>query len=270
MSPKDFIRALTPQGICEYSIRRHDYIRLGFNASQASQIAFSASKYRSLCEARLNLVPRCILSELCACVDAGANAGNWTQALLDHFKPKGVIAIECEPRMTAALKARFSSLPCVTVLEAALAENEGVAAFHQLRHPAGSSLLKPRADIKREFLDNSWDVIGTVDVRKVTYDQLVANEDEISILKLDIQGAERGVLASSEEGLLKTKCIIMEVTFTPHYEDDAGFSELHQLMASKEFGLYRLSPAYDRGARVLYADAIYVREEILHNLPPER
>jgi len=138
--------------------------------------------------------------------------------------------------------------------------------FHQLRHPAGSSLLKPRPEIVREFAADSWDVIGEVSVKKVTYDRLVANEAEVSILKLDIQGAEMEVLVNSSDGLQRTQSIIMEVTFTPHYENDSGFPELHQLMAQKGFGLYRLSPPYDRSARALYADAVYVREEILQQL----
>ena len=230
----------------------------------------SPRKYRSLCEARLNFLPRSILSKLRTCVDAGAHAGNWTQALLDHFNPGRVIAVECEPRLVLPLKARFSGLSLVMVLDVALAESEGVAVFRQLQHPAGSSLLKPRAEVKKEFAANSWDLIGTVDVRKISYDQLVGDEDEISILKLDIQGAEMGVLENSQDGLRKTKCIILEVTFTPHYEGDAGFPELHQLMASKGFGLYRLSSPYDRGGRALYSDAVYLREEILQNLALEQ
>jgi len=111
-------------------------------------------------------------------------------------------------------------------------------------------------------------LIGTVDVRKITYDQLVANEKEISILKLDIQGAEMAMLTASREGLQKTKCIIMEVTFTPHYEGDSGFPELHQFMAQRGFGLYRLSSPYHRGGRVLFADAVYVQEEMLRDLHP--
>ena len=78
------------------------------------------------------------------------------------------------------------------------------------------------------------------------------------------------VLTQSQEGLQKTKSIVMEVTFTSHYEEDAGFPELHKIMASKGFGLYRLTAPYDRGARALYSDAIYVREDILCTLAPQR
>jgi FkbM family methyltransferase len=268
MALKDLVKTVIPHGICEYSIRRHDYMRLGIDKYQASRIALSPRQYQNLCEARLNLVPPLILSSLRTCVDAGANLGNWTQALLDLFQPKRVIAVECEPRMVGPLKARFGTFPRVSVVEAALADSEGNASFHQLRHPAGSSLLKPRTDVVKQFAANSWDVIGTVEVRKTSYDQLVAGEEEVSILKLDIQGAEMSVLSNSQEGLRKTRCIIMEATFTPHYENDSGFSELHELMGAKGFGLYQISAPYHRGVRVLYADAIYVREDILHGLAP--
>lgn len=232
-------------------------------------MGWSARRYRELQDARLELVPAKILARLRTCVDAGAHAGTWTQALLENFKPERVIAVECEPRLVDPLRRKFASVPFVEVVDAALAEGEGVARFHQLRHPASSSLLRPRSEVVKEFLANSWDLIGTVDVQKVSYDRLVANEDEVSILKLDIQGAEMGMLTASTEGLQKTKCIIMEVTFTSHYEGDYGFSELHQFMAGKGFGLYRLSAPYNRGGRLLFADGVYVREEILASLAPK-
>jgi hypothetical protein len=119
-----------------------------------------------------------------------------------------------------------------------------------------------------EFPTNSWDVIGEVNVKKISYDQLVAKEVEVSMLKIDIQGAEMAVLANSREGLQRTKSVIMEVLFTSHYENDSGFAEMHQLMTQKGFGLYRLSSPYDRGGRALYADAVYVREDILRQLTP--
>jgi FkbM family methyltransferase len=270
MPLREIVREFLPNAISEYSVRRHDYMRLGIDSNRASWIALSRQRYLNLCAARLNLVPAQILCALQTCVDAGAHVGNWTEALLDQFHPQRVIAVECEPRMVSPLKEKFSARPSVQVVDAALAETEGTAEFHQLRHPAGSSLLQPRPEVAKEFEANSWDVIGTVQVRKITYDQLVATEDEVSILKLDIQGAEMGVLTSSQRGLEKTKCIILEATFTSHYQNDCGFPELHQLMTKNNFGLYRLSAPYHRGGRILYADAVYIREDVLGNLVPEK
>jgi FkbM family methyltransferase len=266
MSLKDLVRPLIPQGICDYSVRRNEYLRLGFSAQESNSAAFSLDRYRALCESRLNLVPKAIISSLRTCIDAGAHEGSWTGALVRNFAPERVIAVECEPRLVKPLTARFGGNSAIRVVKAALAGTEGIAKFHQLRHPAGSSLLKPRPETAREFAAQSWDVLGTVDVQKISYDRLVADEEEISILKLDIQGAEMDVLSNSHDGLAKTKAILMEVTFTSHYENDAGFPELHSLMGKKGFGLYRLSPPYHRGGRILYADALYIREEVLRKL----
>jgi FkbM family methyltransferase len=270
MRLKEIVKQALPHGLCEYSIRRHEYLRLGLSGYEASRIAFSQEQYRNLCDARMELVPPRILSALRTCVDAGAHAGNWTAVLLDLFRPERIIAVECEPRLVEKLRKRFAAVPVVTVVDAALGEHDGKASFHQLRHPAGSSLLKPRTEVKKEFLDNSWDEIGTVDVQTMSYDRLVASEVEISILKLDIQGAEMAMLAASREGLKKTKCIILEVTFTSHYEGDSSFAELHQFMKERGFGIYRLTPAYHRGGRILFADAVYIQEAILSEIAPER
>jgi len=267
LSLKALVKGLLPNAVCEYSVRRHAYMRVGFDSAEASRKAFSSSRYQAMCSAHLHMLPREVTSALSTCVDAGAHRGSWTQALLDVFHPGRVIAVECEPRLVEQLRATLAPFPNVRIVNSALAGNNGTASFYQLRHPAGSSLLKPNAQIIREVEAHSWDVIGEANVTKITYDELVKDEPEISVLKLDIQGAERDVLANSEDGLRKTKSIIMEVNFMEHYEADAGFPELHELMKRKQFGLYRISSAYDRGGRTLYADAIYVREEILNAIP---
>lgn len=261
-SLKNLVKSALPHAVIEYSVRWHDYMRLGWPAAEASRKAFSVERYQAMCDARLNLLPRKILRSLRTCVDAGAHVGNWTLALLP-FKPERVIALECEPRLVERLTTAMATYPSVEVVVAALAGGDGEATFYQLRHPAGSSLLKPQEGIAKEFEARSWDVIGETKVRKIGYDQLVVRESEVSVLKLDIQGAEREVLAGSVEGLQKTWSVILEVNFTQHYESDAVFGELHELMKSKGFGLYRLSPPYHRGGRVLYADAVYIKEEIL-------
>ncbi len=259
-------KQLLPNGICEYSIRRHEYMRCGFAAGKASRLALSLKRYRMLGDSRLNLLPREISSSLRTCVDAGAHAGDWTAAVLDLFSPERVIALECEPRMVDGLKSKFRNVSRVKIVDAALAAGSGTTTFHQLQHPASSSLLRPRAEIGKEYQLKSWDVINEVTVNTVGYDELVVFEPEISILKLDIQGSEMDVLIHSSEGLKKTKSVILEVLFTSHYDRDSVFPDLHEVMVRQGFGLYRLSEAYHRGGRALFADAVYVREDILGKL----
>jgi FkbM family methyltransferase len=265
---KTFAKQVLPHGICEYSVRRHDFIRQGFSSRDASWIALSARRHSAFCDARLDLLPKEITSALRTCVDAGAHAGNWTAALLDLFSPERVIAVECEPRLVHRLQDRFRKDSRVSIVDAALAADTGTAAFYQLLHPASSSLLRPRAEIGQEYQRRSWDVINEVRVNTLGYDDLVASEHEVSILKLDIQGSEMDVLSHSASGLGKTRAVILEVNFTPHYDRDALFPDLHRAMGEKGFGLYRLSPLYHRGGRALFADAAYLREDMLQALAP--
>ncbi len=257
------MKQILPTGIGEYSVRRNEYLRMGLTASRATHLALSLQRYQNVCDARLHLLPKAVTESVGTCVDAGAHRGLWSLALFQVFEPKRLIAVECEPRLVEGLKKTLAGKSGVRVVDAALGATEGTATFHQLRHPAGSSLLQPRAEATREFEEHSWDVIGDTQVRTVTYDGLVQEEDSVSILKLDIQGAEKQVLSASRDGLVKTKAVILEVIFMPHYEGDATFEELHVLMRDKGFGLYRLSSVYHRGGRALFADAVYVQEKIL-------
>src|SRR5262245_61996244 len=100
-------KELLPNGICEYSIRRHEYIRCGFSSSEAGRLAFSRKLYRMFGDSRLNLVPKEILRSLGTCVDAGAHAGTWTETLLRLFHPQRVILVECEPRLVGQLRDKF-------------------------------------------------------------------------------------------------------------------------------------------------------------------
>jgi FkbM family methyltransferase len=265
---KTVTKQLLPHGICEYSIRRHEYVRCGFPSGRATRLALSPARYQSLCDSRLNLFPKEITASMRTCVDAGAHRGAWTEALLQFFQPQRVVLLECEPRLVSQLHTKFSGHPNVEIIDAALADTSGKATFYQLRHPASSSLLQPNVLAAREYEDKSWDVIGRVPVRTIDYDQLVAKEQEVSVLKLDIQGAERAVLTNSRSGIKKTESVLLEVNFTPHYSNDAIFPELHSLMMDKGFGLYRLSSVYHRGGRALFADAVYVQTKLLNRLYP--
>jgi len=147
-------------------------------------------------------------------------------------------------------------------MDMALSAGRGTASFHRLQHPASSSLLVPRPEIGNEF-QRKWEVKEEIQVQTIGYDELVQSEQEVSILKLDIQGAEKLVLTHAAEGLSKTLSLITEVNFTPHYQEEGGFAEIHQLLVERGFGLYRLSQPYHRGGRALFADFAYVRESLL-------
>jgi FkbM family methyltransferase len=118
---------------------------------QASALALRARVYAAVRDARLDLLPKEVTAELRTCVDAGAHEGLWSQALLRIFRPQRVLLVECEPRLVGYLQNTIGTLPGIQVVNAALSGESGTADFYRLRHPAGSSLLKPREDIGEQF-----------------------------------------------------------------------------------------------------------------------
>ena len=78
---KSVLKQLLPNGICELSVRRNAYLRMGFPNRRALFEAFDIGRYQAVCDARLDLIPPEITQRLSTCVDAGAHTGTWTRAL---------------------------------------------------------------------------------------------------------------------------------------------------------------------------------------------
>ena len=62
-------------------------------------------------------------------IDAGANVGDWTHALLNIVRPRQIILIEPQADFFAGLRARYAGHTEVTLVNAALSVNDGQAAL---------------------------------------------------------------------------------------------------------------------------------------------
>jgi hypothetical protein len=82
----------------------------------------------------------------------------------------------------------------------------------------------------------------------------------VGLLKIDVQGFERAVLAGASETLKRTAYVLIEANFVSLYEGDLLLPQLHELMLDAGFTLASLSRPYVRGGRALFADALYRRE----------
>lgn len=133
------------------------------------------------------------------CVDVGASAG----AILEQFvrlAPQGRHhAFEPIPSAHAALVERF---PGVSVHRTALADKPGTASFHHVRSRPAYSGLRER------------DYPGEVDVELITVD--VARLDDVlpqdyapTIIKIDVEGGELGVLTGARETLLRHRPLVV-------------------------------------------------------------
>lgn len=191
-----------------------------------------------------------VLGSLRTVVDAGANDGAWTNNLLRYAHPEQVLVVEPNPQMKPSLDKLSAQQKCVTVHNAAVGEKKGMLPFHLTNHPHDSSVLRPIRSIGSE-------VAKTIDVPVVTLDDLTASWTEISLLKLDIQGAELLALRGGQAALKKTRYLFIEVNFMSQYEGMTLFPEIHTHLTNAGFELVAMSEPLKINNKIAWADALY-------------
>lgn len=152
-------------------------------------------------------------------LDIGAHIGSVIAEVRHRCPGARVEAVEAIPAKVAKLRRRF---PDVIVHECALAEEEGTATFYIDEDASGCSSLAERPH-------------GTaITVVKRRLDDLVEHAD---LIKLDVEGAELGVLRGAESLVVRSRPVIM---FESGPEIVLGFSkeDLFGWFAERDYGLY--------------------------------
>jgi FkbM family methyltransferase len=212
----------------------------------------------------LDLLPTLDLLRGGLVLDVGAHEGLWTRDVLELVPDAKVIACEPQDDLRAKIEQRFAGDGRVTIERRALTDTEGEQTFHLLGASVNGSLRAPRPGME-DLYGRGWKTKRTVTVPTTTVDLLTAGTD-VALLKIDVQGAEREVLAGARETLRRTAAVMLEVTFISHYDGDATFADLHAQMTEAGFLLTGISePARSPMGAMLTSDAAYISR---HRLDP--
>lgn len=175
-------------------------------------------------------------------IDGGANRGSFTDAFLQLHRPERLVLVEAIPELAETLRARYAGKPGVSVVSAALSDKNGAAPFEINRSDASSSLLSidPR---NSEWFSRDLRVARTVQVPTMTLPALMEEQglQEVDLLKLDLQGAERFVLTGGEAVLERVRVIYTEIFFEQLYTGAWLFWEMNEFLAGRGFKLCGLS-----------------------------
>jgi hypothetical protein len=97
-------------------------------------------------------------------------------------------------------------------------------------------------------------------VEVIPLDDLLPANKEIDLMKLDVQGFEREVLAGSASALRRTRAIVIETNFQSHYSKDSTFDALFQLFTHDlGFSFWNISdPFHGKTGQSLWADTIFI------------
>jgi FkbM family methyltransferase len=161
-----------------------------------------------------DLISRQILESLClpgkAFVDVGAHIGSVIDGVARRSQPSVIIAIEAIPAKAEALRRRF---PKAIVHGCAVGENDGELPFFiDVQHSGYSSLYPDKEGSPLEEI--------RVPVRKL--DDLIGPQ-AVDVIKIDVEGAELGVLRGAEEVIARDQPTIL---FESGPVEVGGFSKV--------------------------------------------
>ena len=133
-------------------------------------------------------------SEGMTCIDLGANVGNYTRKMA--LKAKRVIAFEPDPWACAELRANLADLDNVKIENAAAGACEKrVLLYRHARFENNPALYSESSAIIASSRNVTEE--DAVEVRQIDFIRYIENlDEEVGVLKIDIEGAEVELLES--------------------------------------------------------------------------
>ena len=201
-------------------------------------------------------------------IDVGANTGQFARHFRS-FRPDCLI-YSFEPLRDCFDKLRqaMADVPGFTAFNVALGESDDETAFFRSAYSESSSLLQMGESHKRLF-----PFTRDITTETVTLRRLDSYIDQITVrgglmVKIDVQGAEAGVLRGGCRVLSKADAVLAEVGYLPLYVGQATLQELAQLL--DDCGLTFMG-TIDQNLRPgdslpVYGDALFVRRATLQRL----
>src|SRR6266404_3913159 len=193
-------------------------------------------------------------------IDVGAHKGEFTRSI-DQFcgVSKGLL-IEPQPERAADLALNYPP-PRFTVLPIALSDRGGSTLLRINAFDPTTSLLPIKRDLPQlQGLDLSVQSTATCAVSTLDSVFCQWSSSDLTLLKLDVQGAENLVIAGGKTTLSKTEMVWAEVSFVALYDGGCLFHELHAQMYDEGFKLVELHGWFRSPCgELLQADALFKR-----------
>lgn len=259
---KELLKFFVPWGVAGLVKNRRKLREIGRGISpvelfKSNRLALDAE------QSGLSLFAPGHVEKLQTVVDVGANVGQWSGMLLNLVRPEKLIIIEPLPDAFAILQKKFGKNPRVELHNLAIGERESVETLKITRDTTGASLLQPR-DEMRAVIGSNWTITSEVQVRMTMLDLLLANLEELSLLKIDVQGYEKPVLAGARKTLARTKFLLIELNFMPQYDGGSWLGEIHELL-TRDFGFFLANASAPQvlNGRASKCDGLYVNPHLV-------
>lgn len=159
-------------------------------------------------------IMRLVLNEKSNCIDIGCHKGEVMDIILS-FAPNGHhYGFEPIPYMFKGLQEKYGNHKNIRLFDCALSNQAGVSKFNVVKDDPAYSGIKQRA-YKTENPE-----IEIIEVQLKPLDELIPETEQIQLIKIDVEGAELGVLQGAKKLLTRCKPTLV-------FEHGKGASEFY-------------------------------------------
>ena len=205
--------------------------------------------------------------------DVGANIGQ-AYRIYRHLYPQArIYCFEPFPESCEVLSQLVDADPLSSVHQLALSFGQGHANLNSNPSSATNSLLPTAVESSRFWGEGLLETSKVIQVDKTTLEAFMdsVSESRISILKLDVQGAEYDVLLGSSR-LLRDQLIdviYLELIICPTYENQRPLHDYFQYLHDHGYRFVDFYNPIRSGKFLNQVDAIFVSPKVYHMSFPE-
>lgn len=252
-------RNLLPFGLVMARRRYRQWRRLGLSRWRSWRYSWGQGGERLMAQASLALLPDRALAHALYVVDVGASTGEWLASLTKVADLSGALAIEPLPERAQQLTERFAAWPQIKIVQGAAG---AVAAQVQLNRTVAdhNASLRQPVEAVENLYGGGFAVSEQLTVSQYCLDDLLSDQQDVDLLKIDVQGYEAEVLAGATAVLKRTRFVLIEVLFYQHYHGDSLFWPLKERLEQAGFVLANFEPPYLVKGVAMFSNALFCNQ----------
>lgn len=202
-------------------------------------------------------------------IDAGAANGVISKKFSDAFPHSKVYSFE-------PIKATYEELVKTTEgnkniirINKAIGSMPGTSVINVLNRITSSSILDVNKRIADPVFSGSLKQANTEAITISTLDSEIPFDNNVSILKMDVQGYELEILKGGTETLKRTDILLLEMQNHHYYTNAPMYFDLDKFLREQNFSFWDIIPSLRGNNKLKEWDAIYVSNRFTTELGVE-
>jgi FkbM family methyltransferase len=201
-------------------------------------------------------------AEIRVIYDVGAHTGTWARLARTVFPNSRIHAFEPLKRHCDVLEGERQAIGNLEIHKVALSHENSTRWMNVTEYSDSSSLLEIGHLALKHYGTRKVgrEMASTCRLDDYVREHSLAPPD---LIKIDVQGSELDVLTGARDCLMRSKAVLVEVSFVELYAGQSLFSDLVAFLADTGFSL-RAFPVGLGGEALVQTDALFLADDLAH------